>query len=470
MQASRAIENYQFHPSVLRAYDIRGIVGETLHEEDAYVIGRAFATFVINKSGKQNPDIALGKDGRESSPILSAALAEGIKDAGGNVKHVEVGPTPMLYFTVRHLKLDAGIMVTGSHNPPTHNGFKMMLAKEALFGDQILSLGDLAANNDLAEGQGSIEDVDIKATYIKALIDAYDTDTAKKELTVCWDPGNGAAGEVADAVCTQLAGNHTIFNEVIDGTFPAHHPDPTVAENLQQLIDSVKEKGADVGVAFDGDGDRLGVVDSKGRIVWGDQLMVLLARDVLEAYPGSVVIADVKASKVLFDEIAKAGGKPQMWKTGHSLVKAKMAEMDSKLAGEMSGHIFFADRYYGFDDGVYAAVRLLNYLARSEETLEQMIDALPKTHSTPELRIACDDARKFDVITEVQARLKEEGADVSTIDGARVDAPEGWWLLRASNTQAALVARCESETEEGLQKLSAILKEQLEKSGVKLEL
>ena len=293
-----------------------------------------------------------------------------------------------------------------------------------------------------------------------------DWDGGDRLLKVVWDNGNGAAGEALTRLVTSLPGEHTVLNGEIDGTFPAHHPDPTVAKNLEQLIAEVRARGADIGIAFDGDADRIGAVDNAGTILAGDQLLVILARDVLRDHPGATIIADVKASQVLFDEVTRAGGKPLMWRTGHSLIKAKMAETGSPLAGEMSGHVFFADRWYGFDDALYAAVRLLGILARSKAPLSDVTDALPHVLNTPELRFDCSDTRKFEVIKEVAGRLKEAGARVSDIDGVRVSTEDGWWLLRASNTQAVLVARAEARSAEGLEKLKAALVEQLEASGL----
>jgi len=381
------------------------------------------------------------------------------------VTRVGRGPTPMLYYTATTKDTDGAVMVTGSHNPPNYNGFKMMLGKKPFFGPQIKELGQLAAAGDVvAETAGSAEFLDIKPEYVARL--ARDWDGGSRALKVVWDNGNGAAGEVLRELVKHLPGTHTLLCDEIDGNFPVHHPDPTVPKNLELLIKTVAEQGADVGVAFDGDADRVGLVDDKGQILFGDQMMVVLARDVLKHHPGGVIIADVKASQVLFDEIAKAGGTPLMWKTGHSLIKAKMAETGSPLAGEMSGHIFFADRWYGFDDALYAGVRLLGILARSDEKLSTIRDALPHVINTPELRFDCDDTRKFGVIAEVAARLRSAGADVSETDGVRVLTEDGWWLLRASNTQAVLVARCEAASDAGLDRLKAALSAQLEASGL----
>jgi len=340
-----------------------------------------------------------------------------------------------------------------------------MLGRKPFYGTQIKELGRIAGASDVVEQTaGSDRRVDIAHDYIARLI--ADWDGGDRILKVVWDNANSAAGEVLQRLVRSLPGEHTVLNGDIDGNFPAHHPDPTVAKNLEQLIAAVHEKQADIGIAFDGDADRIGVVDDKGRILWGDQLLVVLARDVLREHPGATIIADVKASQVLFDEIARAGGKPLMWRTGHSLIKAKMAETGAPLAGEMSGHVFFADKWYGFDDALYAAVRLLGIVARMDKALSSVREALPPTVSTPELRFDCDDTRKFDVVKEVAVRLKTDGADVSSIDGVRVRTPDGWWLLRASNTQAVLVARAEAADENGLDRLKTAVARQLEQSGL----
>jgi len=372
----------------------------------------------------------------------------------------------MLYFAAATLGVDGGIMVTGSHNPPDHNGFKLVLGGKPFFGEAIQRLGPMAAALGPASGtRGRVEAQSVFEDYVARLAQDF---AGKKELAVAWDCGNGASGEVVAALVQRLPGRHILLNENIDGTFPAHHPDPTVAENLVQLQQAVTAEHCDLGIAFDGDGDRIGVVDAQGRILWGDQLLIVLARDVLQRYPGAPIIADVKASQVLFDEVARAGGKPVMAQTGHSLIKAKLAETGAPLAGEMSGHIFFADRYYGFDDAVYVAVRLLDVLARSNETLAAMRDKLPPAFNTPELRVPCEEARKFKLVEEVRDRLRKRGAEIVDIDGVRVKEPDGWWLLRASNTQAVVVVRAEASSEAGLERLKKQLAAQLAPSGLSL--
>lgn len=448
-------------PTILREYDIRGVVGKTLSVDDARVIGRAFGTLVRRNGGRK---VQLGRDGRLSSPSLEAAVGEGLISVGIEVSRIGEGPTPMLYYSVHDRNADGGIQVTGSHNPPDHNGFKLMMGKKAFFGEDIQTLGKLAASGDFENGQGSGREAPIFDSYIERL--AKDFETGGRALNIAWDSGNGAAGPAMEALSKKLPGRHVLLNVEIDGHFPNHHPDPTEPKNLIQLQECVAREKCDLGIAFDGDGDRIGVVDGKGRILWGDQLMAVLARGVLSALPGSVIIADVKASQVLFDEIARLGGKPLMWKTGHSLVKSKMAETGAPLAGEMSGHIFFAHRYYGFDDALYAAVRLLSIVAHAKETLADMRDSLPAVINTPELRFQCDDDRKFKVVDEVKARLSAAGAEVNDVDGVRVKNADGWWLLRASNTQDVLVARAESTSAAGLERLKAVIADAVTKSGV----
>ncbi len=455
------IEPASLDPGTLRAYDIRGVFEETVTPSHAFAIGRSFATLVRARTG--GATICVGYDGRLSSPTLEDALVQGLIASGASVARIGLGPTPMLYFAGKTGNADGAIMITGSHNPPNHNGFKMVLAGGPFYGDDIQELGAVAASRAFHNGAGTVREEDVGDRYIATLAEAYRSD---RGLKVAWDAGNGAAGAVMARLVRDLPGEHLLLCETIDGHFPNHHPDPTVAENLELLIATVRAEGCDMGVAFDGDGDRLGAVDGDGRIIWGDQILALLAADLLRERPGATVIADVKASQVLFDHIAANGGNPVMWRTGHSPIKSKMAETGAPLAGEMSGHIFFADRYFGYDDGLYAAVRLIDTVARNGTSAAAMRAALPQMVNTPELRFDCPDARKFAVVDEVAERLRAAGADVVDIDGVRVNTEDGWWLLRASNTQPVLVARCESADEPGLARLKAALSAQLEASGV----
>ncbi|QIG78953.1 phosphoglucomutase/phosphomannomutase PgmG [Stakelama tenebrarum] len=450
---------HQFDPTSLREYDIRGIVGKTLGPDDARAIGRGFATLLRREGGHR---VAVGRDGRASSPEMEAALVEGLTASGCDVVRVGLGPTPMLYYAEATLEVDGGIQITGSHNPADYNGFKMVFQHRPFFGDDIQKLGTLAASGDWYEGEGKVTDADIMEAYVGRLLAGY----AGGAFRIGWDAGNGAAGPVIEKLVKLLPGEHyTLFTDV-DGNFPNHHPDPTDEKNLADLKALVAEKQLDFGLAFDGDGDRIGAIDGEGRVIWGDQLLSILAEPVLKIVPGAPIIADVKASQMLFDRIAELGGEPIMWKTGHSLIKTKMKETGAPLAGEMSGHIFFAQDYYGYDDAQYAAVRLIQAVHVIGKSLTEIRGSMPEFFNTPEMRFQVDESRKFAIVDEVLARLKEEGADVNGTDGARVNTPDGWWLLRASNTQDVLVARAEAKTQEGLDRLMALLDAQLAQSGV----
>ncbi len=453
---------HRFDPTSLREYDIRGVVGTTLSGEDAFAIGRCFGTIVKRGGGAK---VVVGYDGRLSSTMLEERLVAGLMACGLQVARIGCGPTPMLYYASYALEAQGAVMVTGSHNPPDYNGFKMMLGRKPFFGTDIAAIGAMAASGDVVEeAPGSSERVDVSERYVARVLQDYDG--GERKLNVVWDPGNGSGGAITEMLVRRLPGTHTVINAAIDGRFPNHHPDPTVPKNLEQLIAAVAEKGADLGIAFDGDADRIGIVDNEGSIFFGDQLLVVLARDVLKQHPGATIIADVKASQVLFDEVAKAGGVALMWKTGHSLIKSKMAETGAPLAGEMSGHVFFADKWYGFDDAPYSAVRLLGIVARMTGQLSDVRAAFPAVVNTPELRFDCAEARKFAVVGEVKDRLAASGARVQDVDGVRVLTEDGWWLLRASNTQAVLVARAEASSEAGLERLKADIAAQLQASGL----
>ncbi|MBK8375091.1 MAG: phosphomannomutase/phosphoglucomutase [Sphingorhabdus sp.] len=451
---------HNFHPTTLREYDIRGIIGETLGAEDAYAIGRGFATLLGRAGGKC---VAVGYDGRVSSPMLEEALVRGITEAGLDAVRIGMGPTPMLYYAEAVLDdVDGGIEITGSHNPANYNGFKMVFQGRPFFGDDIQQLGRIAAAGDWASGKGSARHLDIMDRYVAQLAAA----APEKGFRIGWDAGNGAAGPVIERLVKMLPGEHHLLFMDVDGQFPNHHPDPTEEKNLADLRALVAEKKLDFGLAFDGDGDRIGAIDGLGRVIWGDQLLQIFAEDVLAEVPGATIIADVKASQALFDRVAELGGKPLMWKTGHSLIKSKMKETGSPLAGEMSGHIFFKHEYYGFDDAIYAAIRLIRASAKLGKSVTELRSAMPDMINTPEMRFQVDESRKFAVIDEVLARLSADGADVNATDGARVNTPDGWWLLRASNTQDVLVARAEASSEAGLERLMAQIDAQLEASGL----
>jgi len=451
--------SHRFNPSSLREYDIRGVIGETLAEDDAEAVGRSFGTIVRRSGGRQ---VAVGWDGRESSPGLEKRLVEGLTASGCDVVRIGLGPTAMLYYAEAELDVDAGIQITGSHNPANYNGFKMVLRHSAFFGEAIQGLGRMSAEGDWEQGSGSIRDEEVMDRYVDRLLEGFDGGAFR----IGWDAGNGAGGPIVERIVKRLPGEHFTLYTEIDGRFPNHHPDPTVESNLEDLKKLVADKGLDFGVAFDGDADRIGAVDGEGRVIWGDQLLSILAEPVLRALPGSTIIADVKASQALFDRIAELGGKPVMWKTGHSLIKSKMKETGAPLAGEMSGHIFFAHQWYGFDDGIYAALRLIRAVRELGGSLTALRSAMPAMVNTPEIRFQVDESRKFAVVEEVLERLEKDGARVDRTDGARVSTDDGWWLLRASNTQDVLVARAEAKDEAGLERLMAQVDAQLALSGL----
>ncbi|QYU70870.1 phosphomannomutase/phosphoglucomutase [Leptolyngbya sp. 15MV] len=457
---------HQFHPTVLREYDIRGIIGETLGADDARAIGRTFGTLLRRAGGRT---VAVGYDGRISSPMLEHALVEGLTASGCDVVTIGLGATPMLYYAAASMEdVDGGIQITGSHNPSNYNGFKMVFQGRPFFGADIQELGRIAAAGDWEAGNGTVSARDVLGEYVERLLQPLaGLDTARlADLRIGWDAGNGAAGPALELLAARLPGEHHLLFSDVDGAFPNHHPDPTVEANLADLKRLVAEKNLDFGVAFDGDGDRIGAIDGQGRVIWGDQLLMIYAEDVLARHPGATVIADVKASRALFDHVAAHGGEPVMWKTGHSLIKSKMKETGAPLAGEMSGHVFFADEYYGYDDALYAGVRLIAAAARLGRSVTELRGAMPAMLNTPELRFQVDESRKFAAIDEVKARLDGTEAQVNGTDGVRVTTEDGWWLLRASNTQDVLVARAESDSEAGLGRLMAQIDEQLAASGL----
>ena len=455
---------HRFDPTSLREYDIRGIVGKTLGTADADAIGRGFGTRVRRAGGTR---VAVGYDGRLSSPELEAALVGGLTAVGVNVVRIGMGPTPMLYYAEATLEVDGGIEITGSHNPAEYNGFKMVLQHKPFFGADIQDLGRMATEGDwdvVADeaDRGTVSTADIEDDYVGRLVAGY----AGGSYKIGWDAGNGVSGPIIEKLVKLLPGEHHLLFTDVDGNFPNHHPDPTDEKNLTDLKRLVAEKQLDFGLAFDGDGDRIGAIDGQGRVIWGDQILSILAEPVLKELPGAVIIADVKASQMLFDRVSELGGKPLMWKTGHSLIKMKMKETDSPLAGEMSGHIFFAHEFYGFDDAHYAAVRLIRAAHMIGKSITDLRGAMPALVNTPEMRFQVDESRKFAVVEEVLDRLEAAGADVNRTDGARVNTPDGWWLLRASNTQDVLVARAEAKDQAGLDRLLGMIDDQLALSGL----
>ncbi len=452
---------HRFDPTILREYDVRGVVGGGLDTADAHAIGRGFATRVRRAGGTR---VAVGCDGRLSSPELEAALVAGLTASGVDVVRIGLAPSPMLYWAEATLEVDGGVEVTGSHNPRDQNGFKMVLQHRAFFGEDIQDLAALAEAGDWEDGAGSVETVDVLDGYVGHLFSRY----AGGAYRIAWDAGNGAAGPAIERLTQLLPGEHHLLFIQVDGNFPNHHPDPTDEANLADLKRLVADKRLDFGLAFDGDGDRIGAVDGAGRVLWGDEILSILAESVLAEHPGATVIADVKASQMLFDRIAALGGEPVMWKTGHSLMKEKMRELGAPLAGEMSGHVFFGPPDgHGYDDALEAAVRLIRAVHLSGWTLTELHDAMPAFVNTAELRFPVDPARKDEVIDEILARLAREGANVETIDGARVTTEDGWWLLRSSNTQDVLTARAEARDQAGLDRLIVALDSQLAKSEIR---
>lgn len=451
------------HPGILREYDIRGTVGDTLREEDCYFIGRAFGTLVKRRGGKK---VVIGFDGRESSVSFSANVTRGLTDCGLDVENIGLGPTPMVYFAMKTRGMDAAVMVTGSHSPLSYNGIKMAYSSGPFYGAMVQEIGKLAAAGDFESGTGTVTTADVQDIYIDRMMQDYH---GTRALSVAWDCGNGATGEIIRRLVKKLPGKHVLLFDEIDGTFPNHHPDPTVAKNLVDLQKAVRDNGCDIGIGFDGDGDRIGAVDAAGNILWADIIMAVYAAEVLKTHPGAYVIADVKCSRVLFDEIERLGGKPVMWNTGHSLIKARAQELQSPLAGELAGHICFADKYYGFDDAPYCAVRLLDILSRAEKPLSALVAHLPRMENTPEVRFHVPADRKFKIAPEILARLRAENTKdvaINDIDGVRVTTPDGWWLMRASNTEDVLTIRAEGFNADGLARLKAQLVSQLSQSGI----
>lgn len=456
-------QTHTLHPSILREYDIRGTVGDTLNDNDCYFIGRAFGTMVKRRGGAK---VVVGFDGRESSPVFAANVIRGLNDCGLDVESIGLGPTPMTYYAMKTRGMDAAVMVTGSHSPLSYNGIKMAYQSGPFYGAMVQEIGKLAAAGDFESGTGKVVMADVQDAYVDRMLQDYQ---GTRDLNVAWDCGNGATGEIIRRLVKKLPGKHVLIFDEIDGTFPNHHPDPTVAKNLVDLQKAVRDNGCDIGIGFDGDGDRIGAVDADGKILWADLIMAVYAAEVLKEHPGAHIIADVKCSRVLFDEIERLGGKPVMWNTGHSLIKARALELKSPLAGELAGHICFADKYYGFDDAPYCAVRLLDILSRSGKKLSDLAAHLPKMENTPEVRFHVPAERKFSIAPEILARLRTENAEgvsINDIDGVRVTTKDGWWLMRASNTEDVLTIRAEGFNTEGLERLKAQLISQLAQSGI----
>ncbi|AGI26705.1 phosphomannomutase [Pseudomonas sp. ATCC 13867] len=445
----------QLPASIFRAYDIRGVVGDTLTAETAYWVGRAIGSESLARG---EPCVSVGRDGRLSGPELVQQLIQGLLDCGCQVSDIGMVPTPVLYYAANVLEGKSGVMLTGSHNPPDYNGFKIVVAGETLANEQIQALRQRIESNDLASGVGSVQQVDILPRYFQQIRDDI---ALAKPLKVVVDCGNGVAGVIAPQLIEALGCTVIPLYCDVDGTFPNHHPDPGKPENLEDLIAKVKETGADLGLAFDGDGDRVGVVTNEGTIIYPDRLLMLFAKDVVSRNPGADIIFDVKCTRRLISLISGYGGRPVMWKTGHSLIKKKMKETGALLAGEMSGHIFFKERWYGFDDGIYSAARLLEIISLDKRDAERVFAAFPLDISTPEINITVTDEGKFALIEALQARGQWGEANLTTLDGVRVDYPKGWGLVRASNTTPVLVLRFEADTQDELERIKDVFRTQL---------
>jgi phosphomannomutase/phosphoglucomutase len=452
------------NPNIFREYDIRGVVEEDLTTDAVVQLGKGIGTFLRRQKAKR---FTLGRDGRLSSERIANDLKDGLITTGLDITDVGQCPTPVLYFSVPHLQMDGGIMITGSHNPPEFNGIKIALGKTAVYGPQIQEIRKLIEAGDFDKtSPGKTYRYEILEPYVSYLTQNIQLERA---VRVGVDSGNGVAGMVAPRILRELGATvYDLFSEV-DGRFPHHHPDPTVEKNLSDLKKLVADKGLEVGVGFDGDGDRLGAVDMNGKVIWGDQLMVLFARTILRLHPGAAVIADVKCSENFFADVRRHGGKPIMWKTGHALIKNKLWAEEAVLAGEMSGHFFFADRYFGFDDGIYSACRLVEIVSRLDHPLHEELADLPPAFNTPEIRVDCPDDVKFDLVEKVKAEFKKKGLETIDLDGVRVKFSDGWGLVRASNTQPTLVLRFESSSPEGLARIDGEFREVLGKEGFALK-
>ena len=448
------------NPNIFREYDIRGRVPEELNRETAYRLGQCFGAYYVSSGAKR---ISLGRDCRLSSPELCTGVIEGLMDAGIHVEELGMVPTPLLYFSLHHLDVDGGVQITGSHNPPEYNGFKICLGKTTIYGEEIQKLRRIGESGSFPKGKGSVESKEVIQPYQEEILKGIRCGQIPRRVVL--DAGNGVAGLVAPELYSRMGIEvEKLFCEP-DGRFPNHHPDPTLPENLKHLVQKVNDTSADLGIAFDGDADRIGVVDRRGKIIWGDQLMIIFSRDLLKRHPGAKIIGEVKCSQVLYDDIRMHGGMPIMWKAGHSLIKGKMKEEGALLAGEMSGHIFFAERYFGYDDAIYAGARLLEILTTESKELEELLADVPSLVSTPEIRMDCPDDKKFQVVAALASEFKKE-YQVIDVDGARVVFDGGWGLIRASNTQPVLVLRFEAEDQKTLQEIQRIFMDKLAKKGL----
>ena len=446
------------NPQIFRQYDIRGIVGKDLTDEVVYLLGKGFGTHLRNKDLKT---VVIGGDARKSSPGFMKIFTEGLNDTGCDVKDVGILATPVLYFAIQHLNVDAGVMITGSHNPPDYNGFKLNIGLMSIYGDEIQTIREIIEKEDFISGNGKTEKFEGMIKIYQDYI--VDNINLERPVKVVVDAGNGAGGPILPDILKRLGCEVKELYCEMDGTFPNHHPDPTVLEYIQDLIKEVKNSDAEVGLGLDGDADRIGVVDENGEVLYGDQILNVYARDFLKNYPNEKVVGDVKCSKNFYDDIKKYDGIPVMYKTGHSMIKKKMKEDNIKMGGEMSGHIFFKDRFFGFDDAIYACCRFVEIISKSDQKVSEFLADQPKMYNTPEIRVECPEDQKFDLVAKVRDSFIKENKDVNGIDGMRLTFPDGWALLRASNTQPVIVMRFEAETEKRLNEIKKLVENRIEK-------
>lgn len=455
-----------FNRFALKQYDIRGIVGKTIDETDAYYVGKSYGT-LLQQMHKKN--CIVGYDARASSEIYSKKAIKGLLECSINVTNIGLVPTPMVYFAIQFLHKDAGLIITASHNPPEYNGFKMLTNEDPIWGEDIQKLGEIAAKGDFinTDKNAKVEFINVKKDYFNFLLNILNKNN-KKDFKICWDAGNGAVAAILDDFVKNLPGENITICNTVDPTFPNHHPNPEVPENVKMLAETVKKNNCDFGIAFDGDGDRIGVVDSEGIMLYGDQLLCIFARDFLKKQPGERVMSEVSSSQILYDDIEKHGGIPVMWKPGHSIQKAKMKSDHIMLAGETSGHIFFGENH-NYDDAMYAAIKLINILSNSKESITDIRKLFPITYSTKKISIKSDDIRKIEVPKEIAERLSKDNREINTVEGVRVKKADGWWMCRHSSTGPNLTIRCEALSKDGLEECKKELQEQLRISGYSVD-
>ncbi|MDR1494981.1 MAG: phosphomannomutase/phosphoglucomutase [Rickettsiales bacterium] len=457
--------SHVFNESILKQYDLRGVVDRDLNEVDAYFVGKSYGTLL---QGLSKRSCVVGYDVRKTSKLYSEEAIRGLLECNLDIVRIGLAPTPMVYFAIQRLQIDAGLIVTASHNPPEYNGFKMLTDEDPIWGDDIKKLGTIARNGDFfkATAVGGVSDVDIREQYLEFLLSILDKNQGKK-LKICWDPGNATVAAILGDFLERLSNENITICDKVDPNFPNHHPNPEEPENMVMLSEAVVRNGCDLGIAFDGDGDRIGVVDGEGSMLYGDQLLCIFARDYLKHNPGEKVMSEVSSSLVLYNDIAKRGGIPVMWKPGHSIQKAKMKSDSIGLAGETSGHIFFGENH-NYDDALYASVKLINILANSEETLSDMRKGFPKTFSTKKIKIESNDIDKFIVPEDIARRIKKQGREICSVEGVRVNKADGWWLCRNSSTGPHMTIRCEALSARGLEECKKEAQEQLRLSGYRV--